>query len=99
MAETASLPDMEIYREEVSSLDPNEPYIVILYNCSCHDFDQVIKQLQKATGCNLETAEAIAWEAHLLGRAVAYGGEEDACERVAAILRSIRLQVEVDRSG
>jgi ATP-dependent Clp protease adaptor protein ClpS len=58
----------------------------------------VILQLQKATGCSLEDAEAIAFEAHSTGRAVAYSGTQEECEQVAGILRQIRLQVETDRA-
>jgi len=72
------------------------PWIVILYNDDWHSFDDVILQLQKATGCSLERAETIANEAHSRGRAVAYEGAAEECERVAAILRRIRLQVETD---
>ena len=72
------------------------PWIVILYNCDCHTFDEVIAQLQIATRCGQPTAEQIAEEAHHHGRAIAYTGEESECERVAGILRSIGLQVETD---
>jgi ATP-dependent Clp protease adapter protein ClpS len=54
--------------------------------------------VQKATGCSLEEAEWITTEAHVTGRAVAYTGSEEECERVAGILRQIRLQVETDRA-
>lgn len=81
--------------DEATRLDT--PWVVILYNCDCHTFDEVILQLQKATGCSLELAEIIAAEAHLTGRAIAYSGESDDCERVAASLRSIGLQVETDK--
>jgi ATP-dependent Clp protease adaptor protein ClpS len=74
------------------------PWVVILYNDDYHGFDEVILQLQKATGCSLEDAEAIAFEAHSTGRAVAYSGTQDECEQVAGILRQIRLQVETDRA-
>lgn len=70
---------------------------VILYNCDCHSFDEVIHRLQVATGCTQAKAEQIAEEAHHRGRAIAYTGEEAECERVAGILRAIRLQVETDR--
>jgi ATP-dependent Clp protease adaptor protein ClpS len=73
------------------------PSIVILYNCDCHSFDEVIAQLQKATGCSQAKAEQIAEEAHQTGRAIAFDGEESECQRVAGILRSIGLQVETDR--
>lgn len=72
------------------------PCVVILYNCDCHAFDEVIAQLQKATGCDLRRAVAIAVEAHTLGRAVAFTGDRQDCERAASILRAIRLQVETD---
>jgi ATP-dependent Clp protease adaptor protein ClpS len=74
------------------------PWVVILYNDDYHGFDEVILQLQKATGCSLEDAEAIAFEAHSTGRAVAYSGTQEECEQVAGILRQIRLQVETDRA-
>ncbi len=72
------------------------PWIVILYNDEWHPYDQVVSQVQKATGCSLEKAEAITYEAHTLGRAIAYTGSMEECERVAAVLRQIRLQVETD---
>src|SRR5579872_6385343 len=72
------------------------PWIVILYNCDCHTFDEVIAQLQVSTACGQARAEQIAEEAHHRGRAVAYTGEETDCERAAGILRSIGLQVETD---
>ncbi|HEY3283273.1 MAG TPA: ATP-dependent Clp protease adaptor ClpS [Armatimonadota bacterium] len=74
------------------------PWVVVLYNCDCHTFDDVILQLQKATGCSLQEAELIAEEAHMLGRAIAFSGEADDCERVATVLRSIGLQVETGRT-
>jgi ATP-dependent Clp protease adaptor protein ClpS len=73
------------------------PSLVILYNCDCHTFEDVIVQLQKATGCTLEKAEALALEIHTQGKAIVYAGEPEKCEAVAGILRQIRLQVETDR--
>jgi ATP-dependent Clp protease adaptor protein ClpS len=74
------------------------PWIVILYNDDYHSPDEVIMQVQKATGCSLEKAVAIMLEAHTTGRAIAYTGTEEECERVAGVLRQIRLQVETDRA-
>lgn len=78
--------------------DTDKPCVVILYNCDCHTFDDVEVQLQKATGCSLEKAEALAVEVDSKGRAIVFQGELEECERVAAVLGSIRLQVEVDRA-
>jgi ATP-dependent Clp protease adapter protein ClpS len=69
---------------------------VILYNDDVHDFDEVILQLQRAAGHSLEKATAIAYEVDRVGRAVCYEGTREDCQKVAAVLRQIALQVEVD---
>lgn len=69
---------------------------VILYNDDHHSIDEVILQLQKATGCNLEKAIDITLEAHTQGRAVCYKGGRSDCQKVCRVLREIRLQCEVD---
>lgn len=69
---------------------------VVLYNDDDHSFDEVVLQIQKATGCDLEKAIDIMWEAHSKGRAICFHGERKECHRVARVLREIRLQAEVD---
>jgi ATP-dependent Clp protease adapter protein ClpS len=86
------LPDQ---REETSHSD--DVYVVILYNDDYHGMDEVISQLQKATGYDIDRCVFIMLEAHTRGRAIAYTGSESECERVACILRQIKLQVETDR--
>ena len=76
----------------------DKPYVVIVYDDDWHTFEQVETQLQKATGCTLEKAEALSHEIDGSGRAVVFAGEQEECERVANILREIRLQVETDRA-
>lgn len=71
-------------------------YRVIIYDDDWHSMDEVVLQLQKATGCSLEKAAEIMFEAHTKGRAICYNGQRDECHRVARVLREIRLQVEVD---
>lgn len=77
----------------------DSPWVVILYNDDWHPYDQVVFQVQKATGYSLEKAVWITHEAHTTGRAIAYTGTLEECERVAGVLRQIRLQVETDRAG
>jgi ATP-dependent Clp protease adaptor protein ClpS len=72
------------------------PWVVILFNDDWHGFDEVILQLQKATGCSEQRAEQIAMEAHTQGRAIAYEGTAEECKRVAAVLREIRLECEAE---
>ncbi len=74
----------------------SDGFRVLLYNDEHHSMDEVILQLQKATGCNLEKAIDIMIEAHTKGRAVCYKGGRDDCQKVCRILREIRLQCEVD---
>ena len=71
---------------------------VILYNDDVHTFEEVILQLQKATGCSEDHAEQVAHEVHTRGLATAYTGEKDPCRRVASVSREIQLQVEVDEA-
>ena len=74
------------------------PYIVILYNDDYHSMDEVVDQLQRATGYEMERCIKIMVEAHIRSRAIAFTGSEEECERCAQILRQIRLQVETDKA-
>jgi ATP-dependent Clp protease adaptor protein ClpS len=84
--------------DEAEEIRHSGPWVVILYNDDWHPMDQVVFQVQKATGCSLEEAEAIMVEAHITGRAIAYTGTQEECDRVAGVLRQIRLQVETDHA-
>jgi len=73
------------------------PCQVILFNDDWHTFDEVILQVQKATGCNLEEATRITLAAHNEGQAVAFSGPFERCEIVAAKLQQIKLGVSIER--
>jgi len=83
--------------DEDLDADIDDPYVVILYDDDYHSFEEVIVQIQRATGYEIERCVHIMLEAHTTGRAITYTGSEADCERVARILRQIRLQVETDR--
>jgi ATP-dependent Clp protease adaptor protein ClpS len=93
---TRTVPDE---REQRTPPGANGPYIVILYNCDCHSFEDVIEQLQKAVGCTVEKAEAFAEEVHTKGRSIVFSGSDTECEKAANILREIKLQVETDKTA
>jgi len=84
------------YDEDTDIADEG-PYVVILYNCDCHTPEEVVVQLQKATGYDIERCIRIMLEAHTRDRAIAYTGSQEDCERAASVLRQIRLQVETDK--
>ncbi len=93
---TLTLPSPTEWERLLRTGDSGGPYIVIVYNDDWHTFDEVILQLRKATGCSMQKAQEVANEVHNAGRAVAYSGSEEQCEKVASVLRQIRLQVETD---
>jgi ATP-dependent Clp protease adapter protein ClpS len=92
------LPGLDEKDDIRDGADIRGPWIVILYNCDCHTFQDVESILQKATGCSKEKAEAVAWEVHTKGRAICFSGTQEECERVARIIAAVRLQVETDRA-
>ena len=73
------------------------PSVVILYNDDHHDMMDVVSQIQKATGYEIDRCVEIMMEAHFRGRAISYTGSAGDCERAANVLRQIRLQVETDQ--
>lgn len=95
---TLDLPGFDEVVDIRDGVDITGPWIVILYNCDCHTFDEVIEILQIATGCPVDAAEHMAWRVHTEGRAIVFSGTQEECERVCNIIASIRLQVEIDRA-
>ena len=62
--ETRGMPHLD--EDEVTNDDG--PYVVILYNDEYHAVDEVVSQIQKATGYELERCVGIMLEAHTRGR-------------------------------
>ena len=74
------------------------PWQVILFNDEVHSFDQVILQLQRATGCSLERAFELTMRVHQNGKAAVFFGTQEKCGRVASILESIGLATQVEKT-
>jgi ATP-dependent Clp protease adapter protein ClpS len=74
------------------------PWMTILWNCDCHTFEQVARQLMRAIGCSYDEGMAIAGRVHNDGKAVVRVGAKAECERVARILAEIGLRVSVVES-
>ena len=89
-------PEVEAEQSEDVALAP--PWITILYNCDCHTFEDVVKQLVKAIGCSEDRGWEIAWEVHNTGKSVVKVGPETECVRVGNILAAIGLVVTVTQS-
>lgn len=69
---------------------------VILFDDDIHTFEEVILQLMKATGCSLESAEAMTVEVHTRGKSVVYQGDLPDCLRVSGVLEEIALHTQVE---
>lgn len=85
--------------EEETTTDSGQTsgWKTILFNCDCHSFDQVERQLIKAVRCTLSRAREISWEVHSKGSSVVYEGVRERCEAVADVLGSIGLLVKVEQ--
>ena len=74
------------------------PWQVVLFNDEDHSIDEVILQIQKATGYSLERAVEITMRVHNKGKAVVYIGSKEDCEKVAGVLNQIKLIVQVEKT-
>jgi len=87
------MPDILTYDDQESEKDL--PWNVILYNDAHHTLQEVVFQVQKATGLSLEAAFEITMQVHTKGDAICYTGTYIESKKVAIVLREIGLTVEV----
>jgi ATP-dependent Clp protease adaptor protein ClpS len=69
---------------------------VILFNCDCHSYDDVIDLLCKSIpGMIPSRAFELAWTIDNTGQAEVFSGEMDTCNEIAASLGEGGLRVQV----
>lgn len=95
--ERCGLPGGALAEETTDSGSVGQGWRTVLFNCDCHSFDEVERQLLKATRCTLSRARQLSWEVHNQGSAVVYTGHRERCEAVAECLSGIGLLVNVCR--
>jgi hypothetical protein len=85
----AAIPESRpVVEPEVGAETTTEPpWVTILWNCDCHTFEQVARQLMKAIACSYDE-----------GMAIVRVGPKTECERVGRILAEIGLRVSVAES-
>lgn len=86
------LPEIHQGRPDIGN---DEGWIVVVYNNEHNTYEEVISILMQATGCSLDEAQIETWEVDHLGRSVVHHGAQEECERAAAVIRTIGIQVEV----
>jgi len=70
-------------------------YRTILFNCYCHTFEEVSKQIVRALRCSTEEADNVTFVADRTGSSTVCIGTKDYCEQVANILGKVGLNVTV----
>lgn len=87
---------MSTKTSEEYSLDEDVPVMrqLILYN-SKHFWDDVVLQLQKATGYDLLHCEQIAVIAHTKGSAVVKSGDFEELAKIDSVLKEISLVTKI----
>ena len=87
---------MSTKEKELSVTDIGTPAQrkLLIYN-SAHFWEQVILQLQKATGFDIVQCEQIAIIAHTKGKAVVKSGETEELVRINNVLKEINLITEI----
>jgi len=84
-------------RDTTDGTTRGSPWNTILFNCNCHSFDEVARQLMKAIRVSLERGMEIANTVHTSGKAVVYTGHRERCEAVAMVLEEIGLLTKVSQ--
>ena len=68
---------------------------VVLFDCTCHMFDDVVLQITKATGCSDSQAVQYAKVAEQFGCVAVFTGSSVECNKVITILTSTGLNANV----
>ncbi len=78
-----------------SKIASSRDWIVLVYDNDQNTMEEVHFILILATGCNQNEAEIETWEVHHLGKSVVHNAGEQECLRVAEIISTIGIRVEV----
>lgn len=87
---------MSIKQQELEDVGIEDDIILklILFN-SAHFWDDVVNQIEKATGFDRLHCEQIAMLAHTTGKAVVKSGSYQELSAIDAILKEIDLRTEI----
>ena len=87
----------KINLQTINLIKPELVWNVILFNCNCHTFDDVIEQLMAGLGCSSEKASQLTYVADQFGSVKVYEGDNESCNKVADIIGSTSLIVKVSQ--
>jgi ATP-dependent Clp protease adaptor protein ClpS len=81
--------------EEITGPGTGGGFIVTVYNNEYNTYDEVMMILMIATECDAEEAYMETWEIDHLGKSVVHRANEEDCRKVADVISTIGIQVEV----
>ncbi len=93
-----SNPFESIKKNTTRETELNNPWQVVLFNDDVHGFEEVIFQIQKATGYPLSRAAELTLRVHEKGKAAIYFGTRESSDQVDAVLNQIRLISRVEKT-
>lgn len=79
----------------LESILPKGNWIVRVYNNDHNTYEEVVTILVLATSCTIQEASMETWEIDRLGSSVVHQGDESECRRVAKVISTIGIRVEV----
>lgn len=96
---TGTAPAPVLEEEAAAKTKKGEGWAVILFNDDQHDMVEVTVAIMAATGFDQDTAWAIMERAHKDGKAIVVITDQPEAEKVASVLRSAKLTVELKIIG
>jgi ATP-dependent Clp protease adapter protein ClpS len=74
-------------------------WVVTVYDNDYNTLDEVMAVLMIATECTSEEAYIETWEVHHMGSSVVHHSGEEECTRIAEIIATIGIRVEVSEEN
>ena len=80
MTAPVTTPDETVVEDDENQIDPDRPWVVIVWNDPINLMDYVTHVLQKLFGYDHDKATALMLDVHNKGRAVVNNGPREKCE-------------------
>jgi hypothetical protein len=87
----------KIHKKRNAKTNLEKIWHVLLFNCECHSYDEVVSGLQEAIGCSAERALQYALVAEQFGCVSIFSGSHEECKKVERPLIRIGLRTAVEQ--
>lgn len=97
LVNTAVIEDPEV--SDSNTRGGRGDWLVTVFNNDYNTYEQVMNILVIATECSMDEAFMETWEVDHLGKSVVHQGSEKECLRVASIIATIGIRVDVSKDA